>query len=62
MHLERGRHGRAKKMASKAVATLIRHKESISVFNVELLIAKLKALDPVPPKFGATPLPAKNDQ
>jgi hypothetical protein len=62
MHLECGRHVGAKKMASKAVAALIRHKESISVFNVELLIAKLKALDPVPPKFGATRLPAKIDQ
>ena len=62
MHLECGRHMGAKKMASKAVATLIRYKESIPVFNVELLIAKLKALDPVPPKFGATSLLAKNDQ
>ena len=62
MHLECGRHVGAKKMASKAVENLIRYKESIPVFNVELLIAKLKALDPVPPKLGATRLLAKNDQ
>jgi hypothetical protein len=62
MHLECGRHMGAKKMASKAVASLSRYKESIPVFNVELLIAKLKALDPVPPKLGATRLPEKNDQ
>jgi hypothetical protein len=62
MHLECGRHMGAKKMASKAVETLIRYKESIPVFNVEQLIAKLKSLDPVPPKFGATRLPGKNDR
>jgi hypothetical protein len=62
MHLECGRHMGARKMSSKAVETLIRYKESIPVFNVELLIAKLKTLDPVPPKLGATRLPEKNDQ
>lgn len=62
MHLECGRHVGAKKLASKAVTTLIHYKESIPVFNVELLIAKLKALDPVPPKLGAKRLPGKNDQ
>ena len=62
MYLECGRHMGAKKMASKAVETLIRYKESIPVFNVESLIAKLKALDPVPPKFGASRLPGKNDR
>ena len=61
MHLECDRHMGAKKMASKAVETLIRYKESIPVFNVELLIEKLKALDPVPPKLGATRLLVKND-
>ena len=62
MNLECGRHVGAKKMASKAVENLIHYKESIPVFNVELLISKLKALDPVPPKLGATGLLAKNDQ
>lgn len=53
MHLEYGMNTGAKKMASKAVATLTRHKEYVpDCFNAELLIAKLKALDPVPPKFG----------
>ena len=62
MHLEYGRHMGAKKMASKAVDTLIQYKESIPVFSVELLISKLKSLDPVPPKFGTNRLPEKKDR
>jgi hypothetical protein len=53
MHLEYGRNTGAKKMASKAVLTLMHYKKSIpDIFNAALLISKLKALDPVPPKFG----------
>jgi len=62
MHLECGRDMGAKKMASKAVDTLIQYKESIPVFSVELLISKLKSLDPVPPKFGTNRLPEKKDR
>jgi uncharacterized protein len=62
MHLEYERNLSAKKMASKAVETLIRHKESVPEFlNAELLIAKLKALDPVPPKFGLPKHTPKQD-
>ncbi|UCD90753.1 MAG: DUF309 domain-containing protein [Desulfobacterales bacterium] len=60
IHLEHGRNEGAKKTASKAMANLIRHKELVpAFFNVELLVAKLKALDPVPPKLGATEFIAK---
>jgi hypothetical protein len=63
MHLEHGRHTGAKKMASKAVTTLNRHKDSVpDFFKAELLIAKLKAFDPVPPKFGLPDVGKKNDQ
>jgi hypothetical protein len=60
IHLEHGKIAGARKMASRAVTNLIRYKESIPIFfNVELLVAKLKALDPVPPKLGANRLLAK---
>ena len=54
LHLEYGRNEGAKKMAAKAVASLIRYKAFVPVFfNLEVLVAKLKAVDPVPPKLGA---------
>jgi hypothetical protein len=57
IHLEHGRNAGARKMASKAVASLIRYKASVPPYlNVELLVAKLKTLDPIPPKLGATRL------
>jgi hypothetical protein len=53
VHLKHGRLEGANKMAVRAVETLLQHKEMVpSIFNVEVLVAKLTALDPVPPKFG----------
>lgn len=53
VHLEHGRREGAKKMALKAVASLLQHQTTVPpVFNVESLVAKLTGLDPVPPKFG----------
>jgi len=53
VHLEHGRREGAKKMALKAVASLVQYKAMVPpVFTVEGLVAKLTALDPVPPKFG----------
>jgi len=53
VHLKHGRMVGAKKMAVRAVETLLQHKEMVPpIFNVEVLVAKLAALDPVPPKFG----------
>jgi uncharacterized protein len=61
IHLEHGRIEGAKKMASKAVEGLTRYKAlAPSCYNIDLLIEKLKALDPVPPKLGASPLPAES--
>lgn len=52
-HLAHGRKEGAKKMAAKAVDSLIQYKSMVpSVFEVEVLITKLAALDPTPPKFG----------
>jgi hypothetical protein len=63
IHLEHGRIAGAGKMASKAVESLIRHRARVpSCYNVDLLIEKLKALDPVPPKLGASPLRAESRQ
>jgi hypothetical protein len=59
IHLEHGRTAGARKMASKAAAGLTRFKPFVPPFlNIELLISKLEALDPVPPKLGASELPA----
>lgn len=53
VHLKHGQREGAKKMAAKAVQTLLQHKAMVpAIFNVEVLIAKLAALDPVPPKLG----------
>ncbi len=61
VHLENGRTASARKMALKAVAGLTRYRAlAPPYFDVELLIDKLEALDPVPPKFGALRLAAKS--
>lgn len=53
VHLEHGRREGAKKMADKAVASLVQYQPMVPAsFKVEVLIAKLKALDPVPPILG----------
>lgn len=58
--LEYGRNEGARKMAAKAVALLLQHTKLLPDFlNNELLIAKLKAVDPVPPKLGAQKLMSK---
>jgi uncharacterized protein len=55
VHLEHGGTAAARKMASKAVASLIRCKALVPLcFNVDVLIDKLEELDPVPPKLGAS--------
>jgi hypothetical protein len=55
VHLEHGKYGAARKMASKAVAGLTRHRALVPLcLNVEVLIDKLNALDPAPPKLGAS--------
>jgi hypothetical protein len=42
----------ATKMAVKAVAVLKQYKDSVpACFDTDLLITKLSALDPIPPKF-----------
>jgi hypothetical protein len=52
MLLNHGRMHGATKMAAKAVAGLKQHKESVpACFDADLLITKLSALDPIPPKF-----------
>ena len=59
IHMEHGRIAGARKMASKAAASLTRYKRFVPPFlNVELLVSKLKALDAAPPKLGASALSA----
>ena len=53
VHLGAGRLDGAQKMACRAVSTLTALKAMVpGVIDVDLLIAKLTVLDPVPPKFG----------
>jgi len=53
IHLRHGRPEGAAKMAAKAVAALRTHQALVPrVFDVEVLLAKLAVLDPVPPTFG----------
>jgi len=52
--LEYSRDKGARKMAAKAVATMLKYAKLLPDFlDTELLINKLKAVDPVPPKLGA---------
>jgi len=54
--LEHGRTGGAMKMAGRASAALERHRNRVpGVFDVDLLITKLRTLDPIPPKFLQSP-------
>jgi hypothetical protein len=47
-------------MASKAAASLTRYKSFVPPFlNIDLLLSKLKTLDPAPPKLGVSDLSAK---
>lgn len=52
IHLPRGNRIGARKMASKAVDALIANRAHVPpLFDLELLLAKLQKLDPVPPKL-----------
>lgn len=52
VHLRHGRPAGARKMADKAVTTLLRYKSLVpQAFPVEELVARLATLDPLPPKF-----------
>ncbi len=54
VHLSLGRLDSAKKIAQKALAGLVEHKASVPVdIDVERLIEKLQALDPIPPQLGS---------
>ncbi len=54
VHLEAGSPEKAKKIAAKALPPLIQHKALVpGFFNVDLLIASLQPVNPVPPKLGA---------
>ncbi|MBU0991155.1 MAG: DUF309 domain-containing protein [Proteobacteria bacterium] len=61
IHFEYGRKTGGEKMAKKAVSGLISHKTSVpEFFNIDLLIAKLSAFDPIPPKLGAASWKKRN--
>ncbi len=52
-HLEYGRTAEAGKLAARAIVGLRRYREQVpALFDVDVLVNKLEALDPVPPKFG----------
>jgi len=54
VHLELRRTASARKIGAKALAGLMKHKASVpDIIDVDLLIEKIKTLDPAPPKFGA---------
>lgn len=54
IHLDHGNSKGAQKMAARAVATLSANREFVSrFFDIDLLLDKLRLLDPVPPKLGA---------
>ncbi|MCB2184072.1 MAG: DUF309 domain-containing protein [Desulfobulbaceae bacterium] len=62
VHLQYGRPGGAKKMAAKAVDTLVKFPKDIpDFFNVQTLVAHLAKLDTRPPKLGAEELVKKCD-
>lgn len=61
--LEYDRAEGARKMAAKAIDTLLNHTKLLPAFlNSELLIAKLEAVDPLPPKLGAEKLIATHKE
>ena len=54
VHLEAGNPEKAKKIAAKALPPLVQHKALVpGFFNVDVLIASLESVNPVPPKLGA---------
>jgi hypothetical protein len=53
-HLEYGRIDAAGKLAARAIVGLRRYREQVpALFDVDVLVNKLEALDPVPPKFSS---------
>ncbi len=63
VHLELGRMGSARKIGAKALAGLVEQKSSIpDMIDADLLIKKVKILDPAPPKLGALPKPENGAQ
>lgn len=53
VHLEAGSPEKAKKIAAKALLPLIQYKSLVpGFFNVDVLIASLEPMNPVPPKLG----------
>ncbi len=55
VHLEQGNLTGAKRIAAKAVAVLEVHQDRLSPYaDPQLLLAKLKVLDPVPPTLAGT--------
>lgn len=54
IHLDHGNRKGAQKMAARAIETLAANREYVSrVFDTDLLLDKLRRLDPVPPKLRA---------
>lgn len=52
-HLEYGRTAEAGKLAVRAIVGLKHYREQVpELFDVDVLVNKLEALDPVPPKFS----------
>jgi uncharacterized protein len=61
--LESGRNKGARKMATKAVAAMLKDTKLLPDFlDSKLLIKKLKAVDPVPPKLGAKEMISKKKE
>jgi hypothetical protein len=55
VHLEQGNLSGASRIAAKAVAVLEVHQERLSPYaDPQLLLAKLRALDPIPPVLAGT--------
>ena len=59
-HLEYGRIAAAGKLAARAIVGLNHCREQVpELFDVDVLVNKLKALDPIPPKFSPTQPPER---
>ena len=55
-HLEYGRTAAAGKLAARAIVAQKHYRERVpDLFDVVVLVSKLEALDPVPPKFSKAP-------
>ncbi len=53
-HLEYGRIGAAGKLAARAIVGLRHYREQVpELFDVDVLVHSLEALDPVPPRFSS---------